>query len=146
LARIIGAAALWAPALWLSPAAAGQAVPVAARPPDEAPVPRPNPHRPDDRVYVPYGITPPVPPPPRALLQPSCPQVLGGVAGALGPQPGPTYGATYGESYGTGPGSTIAQSSAVLGTPCPPVLDGSQLPGTLDLSGGSPALAPPNAP
>ena len=35
---------------------------------------------------------------------------------------GPLYGATYGDNLGGGPGSVLAQSSAILGTPCPPRL------------------------
>lgn len=40
----------------------------------------------------------------------------------------PIYGATYGENLGTAPGSVLAQSSALLGTPCPPTGAGVPLP------------------
>jgi hypothetical protein len=73
----------------------------------------------------------------------TCPPIIGGVGTALGQPAGTTYGSAYGENIGTGPGSTVAQSSAVLGTQCPPVYIGNEpLPGTLDLSGNPHAATP----
>lgn len=51
------------------------------------------------------------------------------------------YGATYGENLGTAQGSVLAQSSALLGTPCPPAGAGVPLPAAPVLN--LPALAPP---
>jgi hypothetical protein len=86
-----------------------------------------------------------VPLPPRVVQ--TCPQMPGGVSIALGEPSTAIYGSVYGENLGGGPGSTIAQSSAVLGTACPPAVVGSGLPPpTLDISGDPYAATPYRVP
>jgi hypothetical protein len=117
----------------------------AAAPPESPPIPRRAPERPPSRILPYLGTPSTVPLAPRVVQ--TCPQIPGGVAVALGQPSGAVYGSAFGENLGGGPGSTIAQSSAVLGTPCPPALIGGELPPpTLDVSGNPHTATPYRVP
>ena len=140
------AAALFA-ALSLSgaPLAAAAAAAPAA---EDVPVPVPKPLAPNDprRLAIPGGpILPQALKPAIPVPSGTCPQVFAGsTAGAFGmPGGSAVYGSAYGENLGGAPGSINAQSSAILGTPCPPVAGGLPPAGTLDPPTTRPGLAAP---
>jgi hypothetical protein len=118
---------------------------VAPVPPARAPIPRLAPERPPSRILPYLGASPLVPLPPRIVQ--TCPQIPGGVSIGLGEPSTAIYGSAYGENLGGGPGSVIAQSSAVLGTSCPSAVVGDGLPPpTLDISGAPNAATPYRVP
>ena len=140
----LAAAALFV-ALALGSGAAPCRAAAAPPPPQGIPVPKAKPLAPNDpRLLVaPLGPIPQVLP---ANPAPSgtCPQVFAGVtAGAFGTPGGAVYGSGYGENLGGGPGSINAQTSAILGTPCPPVGLGLPPAGTLDPPTTRPGLLAP---